>query len=213
MASAWIFGVLVVATACSAAPAKAPTRLSSSVPAASGSRFPDTKFERIRSRSLDVSIELMLPSKGSWRITDGPTWLEAEHRETSSKFAWRTWRAERLVRRSDCEAQARLARPTLPIVREESVVDERPFEAPAGFDSHLVVGVEPSAEGVTGYALVFGASVGCCYTAVFTTMASGSGAEQEVAARLGIAVDRILSGVRTRSVDERAVRRRLVVTP
>jgi len=34
-----------------------------------------------------------------------------------------------------------------------------------------------------------------------------------VAHRLGIAVDRVLSGVRTRSVDERAVRRRLVVTP
>ena len=155
----------------------------------------------------------MLPEKSAWSVTDGPTWLEAEQRPSASKLALRTWRAERLVRRSDCAAQARLARPTIPIPREESIVEQRPFASPAGFDSELVVGVEPSAEGVAGYAIVFGASVGYCYAAVFTTTASGSGADQEVAARLGIAVDRILSGVRARSIDERAVRRRLVVTP
>ncbi len=155
----------------------------------------------------------MLPEKASWHVTDGPTWIEAEQRESSSKLALRTWRAERLVRRSDCAAQARLARPTIPIASEETIVDQRPFAAPAGFDSELVVGAEPSGVGVMGYAIVFGASVGFCYAAVFTTTASGSRADQEVAARLGIAVDRILSGVRARSIDERAVRRRLVVTP
>ena len=155
----------------------------------------------------------MLPDKASWRISDGPTWLEAEHSPSSSKLALRTWRAERLVRRTDCAAQARLARPTLPIVRDEAVLEQRAFAAPQGFDSELVVGVEPSAAGVAGYAFVFGATVGYCYAAVFTTTASGSGAEQEVAARLGIAVDRIFSSVHTRSVDDRAARRRLVVTP
>jgi hypothetical protein len=48
---------------------------------------------------------------------------------------------------------------------------------------------------------------------VFTTHVRGAGAEQEIAARLGVVVDRILSGVRLRSVDERAVRHRIVVTP
>jgi hypothetical protein len=125
----------------------------------------------------------------------------------------RTWRAERLVRRSDCEAQARLARVSIPIVHDESLIDRRPLAVPADFDTELVVGVEPTAQGITGYAIAIGASVGRCYAAVFTTRVSGVGAEQEVAARLGIAVDRILNSVRLRSVDERAVRHRILVTP
>jgi hypothetical protein len=212
---AWprIFGILALLTACSTAPARGPSRATNGAAIRSLPHFPEASSQRLRSRTLDFPIELMLPEKANWRITDGPIWLEAEHAESSSKFAWRTWRAERLVRRADCASQARLARATIPIARDETVIEERPFTAPPGFDSELVVGVEPSVHGVAGYAIVFGASVGYCYAAVFTTTASGAGAEQEVAARLGIAVDRVLSGVRTRSVDERAVRRRLVVTP
>ncbi|HWZ88856.1 MAG TPA: hypothetical protein VNW92_08395 [Polyangiaceae bacterium] len=213
MTSPRILGILAVFTACSAAPAKTPSQAGGRQPVASGPHFPDAKAERVRSRSLDFPVELMLPEKARWRITDGPSWLEAEQLESSSRFAWRTWRAERLVRRSDCAAQARLVRPTIPSASDESVVDQRPFAAPPGFDSELVVGVEPTKLGVSGYAIVFGASVGYCYAAVFTTTASGAGAEQEVATRLGVAVDRVLSSVRTRSIDERAVRRRLVVTP
>ena len=217
MFSPRIFGILAVVTACTTAPgreqrpAAAPNGPLLSVPSKRG--FPDGRSERLRSRSLDLPIELMLPEKASWRISDGPTWLEAEHASSSSKFALRTWRAERLVRRTDCAARARLARPTLPIVRDEAIVEQRAFIAPQGFDAELVVGVEPSRAGVAGYAIVFAASVGYCYAAVFTTTASGETAEQEVATRLGIAVDRILSSVRTRTVDDRAVRRRLVVTP
>jgi hypothetical protein len=217
MFSPRIFGILAVVTACTAAPGReqrpavAANEPQPSFPSRLG--FPDGRSERLRSRSLDLPIELMLPEKASWRISDGPTWLEAEHASSSSKLVLRTWRAERLVRRSDCAAQARLARPTLPIVRDEAIVERRAFAAPKGFDAELVVGVEPSRAGVAGYAIVFAASVGYCYAAVFTTTASGDAAEQEVAARLGIAVDRVLSTVRTRSVDDRAVRRRLVVTP
>ena len=118
-----------------------------------------------------------------------------------------------MVRRAECEAQARLARPTIPIVHEEAVVDRRALSAPADFDSELVVGVESSALGIAGYALVFGASVGRCYAAVFTTSVSGKEAAPEVAARLGLVVDRVLNLVRVRRVDERAPRRHLVVTP
>jgi hypothetical protein len=175
--------------------------------------FPDGPALRVRSRELDFPIELALPSKPSWQIADGPTWLVLRHAQTSSELAVRTWRAERLVRRSDCEAQARLARVSIPIVRDESLVDRRPFAAPSDFDTQLAVGVEPTAQGLSGYAIAIGASVGRCYAAVFTTRVSGTGAEQEIAARLGIAVDRILKSVRLRSVDERAVRHRLLVTP
>jgi hypothetical protein len=213
MALPRIFGVLAAITACSTVPAKAPPAPPQAAVVAPPQTFPDAKSERVRSRSLDFPIELLLPARASWKLTDGPLWLEAEHAASSSKFAFRTWRAERLVRRSECESQARLERPAIPIAHDESVIDERPFAEPSGFDSELVVGAEPSALGVTGYAIVFGASVGRCYAAVFTTTTSGGNAEQEVAARLGIAVDRVLSSVRARSIDERAVRRRLVATP
>jgi len=213
MAASRIFGILLVVAGCAGTPPKSPSPVANGTPNVPLAHLPDARAERVRSRTLDLPIELMLPEKAAWRITDGPTWLEAEQRDSSSKLALRTWRADRLVRRGDCAAQARLARSTIPIAREESIVERRPFAAPTGFDSELIVGVEPSAEGVVGYAIVFGASVGYCYAAVFTTTASGSGADQEVAARLGIAVDRVLSGVRTRSIDERAVRRRLVVSP
>jgi hypothetical protein len=213
MASAWIFGILVAAAACTPAPARVASAPQNAAPAATSSPFPDAKSERVRSRSLDVPIELLLPDKASWRIVDGPTWLEAENGASASSFAFRTWRADRLVRRSECESQARLARRAIPIVHDESIIDQRAFVAPSGFDSALLVGVEPSVRGVSGYALVFGASVGYCYAAVFTTSVEGAGADEEVARRLGVAVDRVLSSVRTRGVDERVVRHRLVATP
>jgi len=175
--------------------------------------FPDGPALRVRSRELDFPIELKLPSKPSWQITDGPTWLVLRHAQTSSELALRTWRAERLVRRSDCEAQARLVRTSIPVVHDESVIDRRALTTPSDFDTELSVGVEPTAQGLSGYAIAIGASVGRCYAAVFTTRVSGKGAEQEVAARLGIAVDRILSSVRLRSVDERAVRHRMLISP
>ena len=162
---------------------------------------------------LDFPIEVQLPSKASWQIADGPLWLDLRNAQTSSALAIRTWRAERLVRRRDCEAQARLERPAIPVVHDESIVERRPFSAPADFDTELVVGVEPSARGIFGYAIAIGASVGRCYAAVFTTEVNGVGADTEVAARLGIVVDRILGTVRLRSVDDRAVRHRLIGTP
>ena len=191
-----------------APPASAPPR-------AAGGHFPDGPAHRVRSQALDFPIELMLPERDSWQISDG-AWLVAEHAVTSSRLALRTWRAERLVRRSDCEAQARLALSSLPTIREEAVVDRRALSAPAELDTELVVGVEPSARGISGYAVAFGSGVGRCYAAVFTTSVNDAGGEREVATRLGIVVDRVLSGVRVRSVGDRAVRRRirpLSVTP
>ena len=175
--------------------------------------FPDGPALRVRSRELDFPIELKLPSKPSWQIADGPTWLVLRHTQTSSELAVRTWRAERLVRRSDCEAQARLGRASIPIVHDEAVIDRRTLATPSDFDTELSVGVEPTTQGLSGYAIAIGASVGRCYAAVFTTRVSGNGAEQEVAARLGIVVDQIFNSVRLRSVDERAVRHRILVTP
>jgi len=206
-------GISLLLVGCATSPARAPSAMPPSASAQASTHLPEAKSERVRSRSLALPLELRLPTKSEWRITDGPLWLEAEHAPSASKLAVRTWRSDRIVRRSECEADARLGRPSIPFVHDESIVDRRAFAAPSGFDSELVVGVEPSSRGVQGYALVFGASVGFCYAAVFTTTASGGSAEQEVAARLGVAVDEILGSVRARSVDDRAVRRRLVSTP
>jgi hypothetical protein len=167
----------------------------------------------VRSKALDFPLELGLPNKAEWQLADGPTWLVARHSATSSELALRTWRAERLVRRSECVAQARLARAAIPEIKEEAIVDRRALSTPRDFDTELVVGVERTERGISGYAIAIGASVGRCYAAVFTTTAMGNGAEQELAARLGVVVDRILGSVRLRNVDDRAARRRLVVSP
>jgi len=206
-------GISLLLVGCAAQPARVPRSAPPNTPVQSSPHLPEAKSERVRSRTLALPLELRLPAKSEWRISDGPLWLEAEHAPSVSKLALRTWRTERITPRSECEADARLGRPSIPSVREESVVERRAFAAPAGFDSELVVGVEPTPLGVQGYALVFGANVGFCYAAVFTTTAAGGNAEREVAARLGVAVDDILSSVRTRSVDDRAPRRRLVSTP
>jgi hypothetical protein len=202
---------LAVSLASACAPVVPPTTVvaprSSAPSAPSGDASGPTR--RLRSRALDIPIELRLPDRDTWQV-DERSWLVAKQASTGSELALRTWRAERLVRRTDCVAQARLARPSLPVVNDEAVIERRPFTAPAGFESELVVGVEPSATGVTGYALVVGSSVGRCYAAVFVTRAAGAGSEQAVAARLGSAVDAVFPSVRVRSVDERAVRRRLV---
>ncbi|MEI9952075.1 MAG: hypothetical protein WDO74_24590 [Pseudomonadota bacterium] len=213
--SRWLLGVFLGPLALAAC---APAQHQPAEPAAQAalpwpSGFLAGKAGRVRSRALDFPIELSLPDKASWQIAEGPSWLVAEHRSSSSQLAIRTWRADRVVRRAECEAQARLGRATIPIVRDEDVIDRHALSAPADFDSELVVGVQPNALGISGYALVIGASVGRCYAAVFTTRVSGKDAELEVAARLGLVVDGILSHVRVRNVDERAPRRHLVVTP
>ncbi len=206
-------GFSLVLVGCAGAPPKAPIAPSPSASVQTSAHLPEAKSERVRTRSLALPLELRLPTKSEWRTTDGPLWLEAEHAPSASKLALRTWRTERIVRRSECESDARLARPSIPTIHEEAIVDRRAFAAPAGFESELVVGVEPTPLGVQGYALVFGSSIGFCYAALFTTTASGGDAEREVATRLGVAVDEILSSVRARSVDDRAPRRRLVSTP
>jgi hypothetical protein len=218
-ASPWFFRALLAFAAsgalsgCASAPTGSAKPPKPALSAVLKHDFPDGPSRRVRSRALEFPIELDLPSKDSWQVSDGPTWLVAAHSASSSLLAVRTWRADRLVRREQCEAQARLARPSLPIVRDDAVLERRALSAPAQFDTELVVGVEPTGGGLSGYALAIGASVGRCYAAVFTTAVNGTLAEQEVATRLGLAVDRILSGVRLRSVDERAVRHRLIYSP
>ena len=215
LSSACVWLGLLGVMACSPAFVSPPRAAAVSASSESRSGFPEEPVGRLRSRSLDFPIELRLIAKPSWRISDGPQWLVASQPSSASELALRTWRADRLVRRADCEAQARLARPSLPLIRDDAVIERRPLPAPSGFDTELVVGVEPSSGGVSGYALAVGSSVGRCYAALFTTQARGPGAEQEVAARLVLVVDRVFGSVRLRSVEDRGtgMRRRLTTSP
>jgi hypothetical protein len=175
--------------------------------------FADGDLGRLYTRSLEFPVELSLPDRKSWAIADGPNWFVATQSSSRSVLSLRTWRAARLVRRADCIAEAKLGRPGIPVLDDDSLVERRPINAPPGFDSELQVGVTVQPDGVHGYALVFGANVGRCYAAVFDTTTEGQGADAEVARRLRSMVDDVFEHVRLRGVDERAVRHRLVSTP
>jgi hypothetical protein len=164
---------------------------------------------RVRTRSLELPLELMLPDRPGWQITDGPLWFVARHAATSSELAVRSWRAARLVRRAECAEQARLSRVEIPTLSEDAIVEQRAVAIPSGFDGELTVGVVPSGAAVRGYAYVFGAAVGHCFAAVYTTEVRGSAQEEEVARRLRAAVSEILERIRVRQIEDRGVRRRL----
>jgi hypothetical protein len=147
-------------------------------------------------------VELYDPER--WQPVNGGTFTVLEHAASRSVLVLRVWRATRLVRPVECEAEARLARPSLPRVNADSIIDERPLEAPSEFSGSVVVGVEPSPTGATrGYALAVGAAVGRCFVLAFETSADGNDAAGVVGDRLRAAADRIAPSVQLHRVDER----------
>jgi hypothetical protein len=113
-----------------------------------------------------------------------------------------------LVSPEQCEAQARLWLPELAPTAGEAAVARRALRAPSGFHGSVVAGVGmPGAKGeLEGYVQAFGAAVGRCYAAVFTTHARGAGAELRLGRTLGVVVGGILERVRARGIDDRAGR-------
>jgi hypothetical protein len=168
---------------------------------------------RVRTHALEFQLEFPLPDRPAWSTTDGPIWFVAEHPGTSSELAIRGWRATRLVRRADCDQQARLSRSEIPKLSDDSIVEQRVVSLPSGFDSELIVGVVPDRGVVRGTAYLVGATVGRCFAAVFTTQVHGAAPEEEVARRLRVAVSEIFEQVRVRQIEDRGVRHRLVATP
>jgi len=127
-------------------------------------------------------------------------------RGTRSQIVLRVWRAERLARPSNCETEARLLRPELPRVDPSSVVDQRPIDAPRGYDVRLVVGVDAlGTQGVHGYALAVGAAVNRCYVAAYETWADGPNAPERVAGRLAAMVPGVIETVELPAADDRNV--------
>jgi hypothetical protein len=87
-------------------------------------------------------------------------------------------------------------------------VERRPLSAPEGYHGELIAGVKlgearPNEARLGGYVLAWGATVGRCYAAVFTTQASGTDAELRIGRTLAVAAG-VLDRVRAASVDDRA---------
>jgi hypothetical protein len=145
-----------------------------------------------------------LPERARWVVDDErEPWLVATHEPSRSELRLRIWTSPRNVTPLECETQARLWRPTLPQITQETTVFERRLDAPPGYHALLVVGVRATRGEFEGHALAFGASVGKCFAAAYTTRATGPSAEDAIGKRLALMVDGTLSRAQERSIDER----------
>jgi len=77
------------------------------------------------------------------------------------------------------------------------VLQDRAVDAPAGFDTRLLVGLVAGKPGVpiSAFAVAFGARAHRCFTWAYTTSAAGPGAEQVVGERLAAMVEGSLAKV------------------
>ena len=162
--------------------------------------------ERTLSR---VPVSLELPDARAWHARASGSFTELEHGPTQSTLILR------LISRSgapragpeECEADARLARPSLPHHDPSDVVEQRTLASPAGFDTRLLVGVEPRPnERVRGIALAIGAATGFCYVAAFETESGGRRAAEDVADRLALVVSGVLETVPQPGAERRRAR-------
>ena len=194
--------LLAIATlACGAppAPAEPPAKPEAIAPP---DRGPPSRSGVVELSSLPGAVTLDDPTR--WRAAAGGSFSTLEHSPSRSRLALRVWRAVRGVRPTECEADARIARPDLPRADPESIVDSRSIQAPEDFMGTLVVGVEPMPDGSTrGFALAVSSTIGRCFVFCFETVADGANAALVVADRLQEAVDRILPSVELRGIEER----------
>lgn len=147
---------------------------------------------------------ITLDDASRWRAVNSGSFTVLEHAASRSRLSLRLWRAARLVRPAECEAEARVARPSLPRVDPDAVIDSRPLDAPEGFTGSVVVGVDGTPSGSTrGFVLAVGAAIGRCFVLVFETSADGSNAARVVGDRLRRASDVVVPSVELRSIDER----------
>lgn len=154
-----------------------------------------------------MPVRISLPDPASWRASRDGSFVVLDQRSTTSRIALRIWKAARLVRPGECEAEARLLRPTLPRPDPATLLDERTISAPEGFDVRLAVGVEEGPRrGVHGFALAVGAAVGRCYLGLYETWAEGPTAPELVADRLALMVPGFIETLRVEGAEGRATR-------
>ncbi len=133
-----------------------------------------------------------LPPDPAWKIDDAKDgWLTAAHAPTSTLVVARMITTDGLANRARCEGHARDLR-ALPPREGASVIDRHRVDMPSGFDTIVEVGLLPSDPGqpITGYVMAFGGWAKKCFAYALTTTAKGRGAEEAVADRLALFIER-----------------------
>jgi hypothetical protein len=158
--------------------------------------------------SSRYSVVVALPERDSWQIDDTrEAWWTARHRASQSELSVRTWRAGRLVTAEDCKKQIRLWRPEGPDpeARPESVIERRVIDAPAGYATELVVGVQRGDQGseLEGFVIAVGHTIGECYAALYSTRAGGKNPESTLGERLALVTEGILPRIAKRGIEDR----------
>lgn len=142
--------------------------------------------------SLAHGFSLPLPEDPAWKVEDvKDAWLVASHAPTTTVVAARLLATDGLASRARCEIRARDLRP-LPEREGAAIIEKRRVDLPGGFDTVLEVGLLPSDPGkpITGFVLAIGGWSKRCFAYALTTSAKGPGAEEAVADRLALFVER-----------------------
>ncbi len=118
----------------------------------------------------------------------------ATHGDSSSTVLVRVWREGDVVNRGRCEERARSWR-ALPEREGAEIVERRALGLPEDFDTVVEVGLipppprAPAGTPLQGFVMAFGGWAHRCFAYVFTTSASGVGAEQAVGERLALMME------------------------
>lgn len=203
----WLGAVLPSCAPVAAAPAPS----ASERPAVAAPRGFSAGVRVIEARGQ--SLTFPLPDPGGWRRDPRETrsWVAA-HRATASRLVVRAWQHDAVARVEDCERQARLWRPDLPVLAPFDVVEARQATLAGTYTSQVSVGVqaeEALMDTLRGHALAFGSDARSCLMLAFSTTASGPGALGVVAERLGVISETVFGGVRRLGIEERVVVPRL----
>jgi hypothetical protein len=198
MAHARVAGVAsLVIAGCGGAPPPAAEVPPAATAAPSSSRsFDGAGWATFHSKRFELSLRL--PDGPAWKIDDHRSpWLRATHDGTRSKIALRSWREEENVTRGGCYARARGWDPNLPDLDAARVLDDgvRPV---MNQNARVVVGLggDPDAASIGGFVLAIVGEVRRCLLVAYQTEAVGPAAEGDVADRLAIVADRLLSTIK-----------------
>jgi hypothetical protein len=148
-------------------------------------------------RSERFGLRLPLPDGAAWRLDDhGGPWLTATHAASASTLQVRSWTEDGRATRARCEERARMWQ-RLPERAGAEILQDRAVDAPAGFDTRLLVGLVPGRPGapIAAFALAFGAHAHRCFAWIYGTSAAGPGAERVLGERLAAMVEASLARV------------------
>jgi len=165
--------------------------------ATAGGTLENSAWGTFHSKRFEASLRL--PDGGRWRIDDHRSaWLKADHAPSMSSLWLRSWTEDASATRKLCYARAREWLPSLPEVDAQPLIDDRVRPLFAALDTRVAVGVASATTTVgdtEGFVVASGASAHRCVVVAFLTRARGTGAEDEVAARLVLVSERLLPKV------------------